>query len=92
MIPKLSAANKVGFPPCPDELQLHPLEETLIMPLLPFMTIRSLPDCGQTEYGQKIIIGNVVHVPNNIASTVNVLPRNLDDMGTIAVNLKCRKR
>ncbi len=41
MIPKLSSMNKVGFPHHPDVLCLHPLEETLIVPLLPFMTVCS---------------------------------------------------
>ena len=90
--PKLSKANKVCFPERPPELDLFPLEETLISPLLPFMTIRSLPVGGLTKEGQKLIIGNVVHVPNDIASTVRVLPRNLDNMGTIPVKLKRRKK
>ena len=90
--PKLSKANKVCFPERPPELDLFPLEETLISPLLPFMTIRSLPVGGLTKEGQKLIVGNVVHVPNDIASTVRVLPRNLDNMGTIPVKLKRRKK
>ena len=90
--PKLSKANKVYFPEKPEELNLYPLEETLISPLLPFMTIRSLPVGGLTKEGQKMIIGNVVHVPNDISSTVRILPRNLDDMGTIPVKLKRRKQ
>ena len=89
--PKLSKANKVYFPDRPPELNLYPLEETLISPLLPFMTIRTLPVGGLTKEGQKLIVGNVVHVPNDIASTVRILPRNLDDLGTIPVKLKRRK-
>ena len=91
LIPKLSIANKMGFPQQPAELTLYPLEETLIAPLLPFMTIRSLPVCGHPDNGQKMIIGNVVHVPNDISSTVNSLPRTLDEMGTIPVKLKRKK-
>ncbi len=55
------------------------------------MTICSLPVCGHATHGQKLIIGNVVHVPNDKASTANTLPRLVDDMGTIAVNLKRKK-
>jgi len=88
LMPKLCTANKVGFPPKPDVLNLHPLEETLIAPIIPFMTVRSLPVSGMTKHGQKLIVGNVVHVPNDIAKTVKQLPRSLDDMGTIAVSLK----
>ena len=87
-IPKLSTANKIGFPPKPDVLNLYPLEETLIAPLIPFMTVRSLPICGILQHGQKMIVGNVVHVPNDIAKTVKQLPRSLQDMGTIAVAFK----
>ena len=90
-VPKLSIANKVGFPEKPPELDLYPLEETLIAPLLPFMTIRSLPVCGHFANGQKMVVGNVVHVPNDIASTVQVLPRLCEDMGTVTVNLKRKK-
>ena len=50
--PKLSKANKVCFPERPPELDLFPLEETLISPLLPFMTIRSLPVGGLTKEGK----------------------------------------
>ena len=91
MIPKLSKANKVGFPQWPPELELYPLEETIIAIYLPFMTVHSLPVCGLVAEGQKMIVGNVIHVPNDIASTVDVLPRNLDDIGTIALQLKCKK-
>ena len=76
-------ANKIGFPECPPELELYSLEETLVAPLLPFMTIRSLPVCGHTANGQKFIVGNVVHVPKDIASTVNSLPCTVDEMGTV---------
>lgn len=88
MCPKMAIVNKAGFPKKPDALQLHPLEETLVSPLLPFMRIQSLPVGGLTTEGQKKIIGNVVHVPNDIASTVNTLPRQLDNMGTIMLKLK----
>ena len=92
VVPKLSTANKVGFPERPPELELYPLEETLIAPLLPFMRITSLPVCGSKDIGQKQIAGNVVHVPNNIASTVEQLPRMLTNMGTVTVQLKRMKR
>ena len=91
LIPRQSTLNIVGFPPQPPQLQLHPMEETLISPLLPFMVVRSLPVCGVTQFGQKQIIGNVVHVPNAIDTTVKELPRDFDSMGTIAVNLKRKK-
>ena len=60
-------------------------------PLLPLTTICSLPVCGHTANGQKLIVGNVVHVPNDIASTVNSLPHTLDEMGTVPIQLKRKK-
>ena len=39
-IPKLSIRNKCGFPAQLIELKLYPLEEQLISPIIPFMTIR----------------------------------------------------
>ena len=87
-IPKLSEANKVGFPKRPLELDINGLEEFLAAPLSAFMKIRSLPVCGLTTCGQKLMVGNVVHVPNNVATTVRTLPRTLDEMDTIAVNIK----
>ena len=91
LVPKLSVANNIGFPECPLELELYPLEETLVAPLLPFMTIHSLPVCGHTANGQKLIVGNVVHVPSDIVFTVNDLPHTLDEMGTVPIELKKKK-
>ena len=91
LVPKLSVANKIGFPEHPPELEVYPLEETLVAPLLPFMTIHSLPLCGHTANGQKLIVGNVVHVPNDIASTVNSLLHTLDEMGTVPKRKKSYK-
>ena len=91
LVPKFSVANKIGFPECPLELELYSLEETLVAPLLPFMTIHSLPVCGHTASGQKLIVGNVAHVPNDIASTVNSLPHTLDEMGTVPIQVKRKK-
>ena len=90
LVPKLSVANKIGFPECPPQLELYPLEETLVAPLLPFLTICSLPACGHTANGQKLIVGNVVHVQNDIAS-MNSLSHTLDEMGTVPIQLKRKK-
>ena len=68
-IPKLSLANNCGFPEKPIELDLHPLEEVIIAPIIPFMTIRELP-----MGGQKSLKGNVCHVPVEVFPTVNSLP------------------
>ena len=91
MVPKLSTTNKVGFPKKPPELELNVLEEFLAAPLSAFMRIRSLPVCGITACGQKLMIGNVVHVPNDIGTTLKTLPHMLSDMDTIPVNIKRKK-
>ena len=90
-VPKLSQMNKVGFPEKPPELDLNRLEEFFIAPLSAFMTIRSLPVCGLVSAGQKLLIGNVVHVANGVGTTVSTLPCMLDDMDTVAVRIKRKK-
>ena len=91
LVPKLSKRNKVGFPEKPQQLDLNRLEEFFIAPLSAFMTIRSLPVCGLVSTGQKLLIGSVVHVANDVGKTVSSLPRMLDDMDTVAVRIKRRK-
>ena len=91
LVPKLSQINKVGFPERPPELDINRLEEFFVAPLSAFMTIRSLPVCGLVSAGQKLLIGNVVHVANNVGTTVSSLPRMLDDMDTVAVRIKRKK-
>jgi hypothetical protein len=59
-IPRLSIANKMGFPERPKELELYPLEERLVSLRIPFMQIRQLPTGGQLS-----IKGNVVNVPTS---------------------------
>ena len=91
LVPKLSQINKVGFPVKPSELELNRLEEFFIAPLSAFMTIQSIPVCGLVSAGQKLLIGNVVHVANDVGTTVSTLPRMLDDMDTVAVRIKRKK-
>ena len=78
------------FPEKHKELELYPLEESLLSLRIPFMQIHQLPRGGQFS-----IKGNVVNVPVDIQPTINSLPRNIDKSGTIAVNLKkkmqCKK-
>ena len=75
----------MGYPDKPEELKLHPLEEVLASPVIPFITIRDLPVCGQTKGGQKAIRGNVAHVPNDISPTLHKLPQTLNDMVIVSV-------
>ena len=91
LVPKLSKKNKVGFPDKPPESDLNRLEEFFVAPLSAFMTIRSLPVCGLVSAGQKLMIGHVVYVVNDVGTTVRKLPHPLDDMDTIAVKIKGKK-
>ena len=77
----------MGFPSKPPELQLHLLEELLIAPPIPFMSVRELP------VGFQICLqGDACHVPVEVSATVNNLPRTLDDMETVTVKLKGKKQ
>ena len=80
-----SKANKMEFPDKPACLNLTSLEERLISPRIPFMQIRELPRGGQLS-----IHGGVVNVPADVGSTVNTLPRPLNDSQTIPIKLKRR--
>lgn len=84
-VPSCSKANKMGFPDKPDLLNLTPLEERLISPLIPFMQIREIPRGGQLS-----IHGNIVNVPSDVNSTVHCLPRSLSESQTIPIKLKRR--
>ena len=84
-IPKLSIENKMGFPELPTELNLNGMEERLTSPRLTLFQMRDLP-CG----AQKSVRGNSVNLPIDIAPTVDMLPRTLDNSETIAINFKRR--
>lgn len=84
-IPPCSKANKMEFPNKPACLNLTSLEERLISPRIPFMQIRELPRGGQLS-----IHGGIVNVPADVGSTVNTLPRSLNDSQTIPIKLKQR--
>ena len=85
-VPCCAKANKMTFPERPNALKnLTPLEERLILPRIPFMQIRELPSGGQLG-----IHGNIVNVPADINSTVNVLPRPINESQTIPIKLKRR--
>ena len=63
------------FPQKSEILNLTSLEERLVSPRIPFMQIHELPRGGQFK-----IHGNVVNVPADVNSTVNVLPRSLNEL------------
>ena len=82
-LPKLSVANDMKWPDKPPDLNLHQLEERLIVLCIPFIQIRELPRGGQ--YSLK---GNVINVPVDIQPTINSLPRLVDEHFTVAIQLK----
>ncbi|KAJ8048747.1 ATP-dependent DNA helicase PIF1 [Holothuria leucospilota] len=82
-VPPYSVENGVHFWPCPQELELFPLEERLVALRVPFMQIRELPRGGQLS-----LKGNVVNVPADISSVVTSLPRTFSDSQTIPLRFK----
>ena len=85
-MPSCAKVNSMCFPELPKPLKnLSPLEERLISPRIPFMQVRELPSRGQLSNH-----GNVVNVPSDVSSTVNILPRTMDESATIPIKLKRR--
>jgi len=82
-VPKLALSNGLDFPHIPDVLKnLTTLEERLVALRLPFLQIRSLGvdrQCG--------IKGNVVHISNDIDTSVSCIPRTADQASIIPVVL-----
>lgn len=81
-----SAFNNVHLevPPAVEQLRdMTDMEERLCSVHLPFGWIKPLPRAGQLG-----ITGGVVHVPANVNSTTEALPRNLNPMHTILVHLE----
>ena len=86
-LPPLSKANGMIFPPRTNELDLNCLEERLVSPINVFMQMRELPSGRQA-----CVHGNVVNVPADNITTVQMLPRRLNQSDTVPVKLKRRLR
>ena len=84
-VPPCAIANGMQFTEKPSFFDLNELECRLIAPRLAFQKIFQAPRGGQLK-----ITGNVVNVPADVNSTVNMLPRLPDETGTIKVQLKRR--
>ena len=82
-LPSCAKANLMEFPKIPNELDLTHMEERLIAPRIPIMSIHQLPRGGQLS-----LCGNVVNVPANVNKTILKLPRNRDENECIPVKLK----
>ncbi|KAH7959858.1 hypothetical protein HPB49_014416 [Dermacentor silvarum] len=84
-VPAMSVSYGYRYPPRPDHLpELNTVEERLIAPRLPFLSIRRLTH-GNGQYGIK---GQVVNVPIEVPTLVQCLPRNVSDDAAIDVHIK----
>ena len=84
-VPPCAIANGMQFPEKPSFFDLNELECRLIAPRLAFQKIFQAPRGGQLK-----ITDNVVNVPADVNSTVNMIPRLPNETGTIKVQLKRR--
>ena len=84
-VPPCALTNGMQFPVKPDFFDLNELECRLLAPRLAFQKIMQAPRGKQLK-----INGNVVNVPADVNSTVNMLPRLPHENGTIKVQLKRR--
>ncbi|KAH7945022.1 hypothetical protein HPB49_004958 [Dermacentor silvarum] len=86
-VPVMSVSNGYRYPPKPEPFPaLNPVEERIIAPRLPFMSIYRLTH-GNGQYGIK---GQVVNVPIEGQELVQCLPRNVPDDAVIDVHIKRR--
>ncbi|XP_075742043.1 uncharacterized protein LOC142794682 [Rhipicephalus microplus] len=84
-VPSASVSYGYRYPPRPEHLpELNAVEERLIAPRLPFMSIRHLTH-GNGQYGIK---GQIVTVPIQVPTVVRCLPRNIPDDAAIDVHIK----
>ena len=78
-----AAVNGMQFQTKPPFLDLNELEWRLLAPRLAFVNLMQAPRGNQLK-----INGNIVNVPADASSTVNLLPRLENETGTINVQLK----
>ncbi|XP_075750649.1 uncharacterized protein LOC142817514 [Rhipicephalus microplus] len=84
-VPSASVSYGYRYPPRPEHLpELNAVEERLIAPRLPFMSIRRLTH-GNGQYGIK---GQIVNVPIQVPTVVRCLPRSIPDDAAIDVHIK----
>ena len=82
-VPPFAAVNGMQFQTRPPFLDLNELEWRLLAPRLAFVKLMQAPRGNQLK-----INGNIVNVPADVSSTVNLLPRLENETGTIKVQLK----
>ena len=85
LMPKLCTHDGLALEPIPDVLKMcNTVEERLCSPIIPFEQIRTLGFYGK----QRGLKGNVVNVPIDLPTTVQSLPRRLEDCHTIQIKFK----
>ena len=82
-VPPCAITNGMKFPEKPNFFYLNELECRLLAPRLAFQKIMQAPRGKQLK-----INGNVVNVPADVSTTVNMLPRLPHENGAIKVQLK----
>ena len=84
-IPKLCTLDGLQLEPIPEVLRVcNAVEERLCSPIIPFEQIKLLGFYGKQNW----IKGNVVNVPIDLPTTVQSLPRRLEDCHTIQIKFK----
>ena len=76
----------MGFVQELSELNLYPMEERPVAMKIPFIQFQNLP-CS----GQKLVSGNLINVPDEIAPTANILSKSMKNTDTVAIKFKRRK-
>ena len=85
LLPKLCTNDGLELEPIPEVLKVcNTVEERLCSPIIPFEQIRTLGFYGK----QRGLKGNVVNVPIDLPTTVQSLPRRLEDCHTIQIKFK----
>ncbi|XP_065304810.2 uncharacterized protein [Dermacentor albipictus] len=87
-IPNYSTTNGYAYPPKPAHLpNIDLVSERLVSPRIPFMQIRRLL---YSNSGQFAIRGPIVNVPINVDTTVQMLPRDVEEDQALCVHIKRR--
>ena len=85
-IPLLSEANGFQYPCVAEKLaNLSRLEERLLSARCPFLSV-----CERPNGGQLSCKGSVINVPNSVAKTYRVIPRDCNETFLMAVDFKRR--
>ena len=88
-MPPQSAANRLECPNIPDFLNLSDIENALICPMLVFLKLIRLPSSGMFALKDRVV--NVPISSTTIKSTVESLPRSLDEANIIPVAIRRKK-